>query len=183
MNRSIMWAQVNGPGLEQLHLAQYKDEIIADGMILRPSPPMPSRLHYTIRCDTNWITRRVSLHVVALAEYRERLTADGAGHWFKLSGRQVTALDGCLDVDIADTPFTNTLAIRRLGLQPGESARISVTYYQFYFKPAWQHYTCLELTPEGGRYRYEGLDTGFTAEITVDADGLVIDYPGIWRRV
>jgi hypothetical protein len=51
------------------------------------------------------------------------------------------------------------------------------------FRPTRQRYTCLELTPEGGRYRYEGLDTGFSREIIVDADGLVIDYPGIWRRV
>jgi hypothetical protein len=34
------------------------------------------------------------------------------------------------------------------------------------------------------RYRYESLDgSGFSAELAVDADGLVLDYPGLFRRV
>ena len=38
-------------------------------------------------------------------------------------------LVGCKYVDISETPFTNTLVIRRLGLTPGESADISVPYF------------------------------------------------------
>lgn len=185
MNRSIMWAQVGEAGLEQLHISQGKDEIIADGLVLLKEQNVPLRVHYTVRCDSKWIAREVSLHVVGLAGARQRLTSDGTGHWFR-RGQKLAALDGCLDVDINVTPFTNTLPIRNLGLQPGESAEISVVYLivpELSFRPARQRYTCLELTPEGGRYRYEGLETGFTREITVDADGLVIDYPDIWRRV
>lgn len=185
MNRSIMWAQVGETGLEQLHLSQRKDEIIADGLVLLKEQDVPMRVHYIVRCDSKWIAREVSLHVVGLAGARQRLTSDGTGHWFR-KGQKLAALDGCLDVDINVTPFTNTLPIRNLALQPGESAEISVVYLtvpELSFRPARQRYTCLELTPEGGRYRYEGLDTGFTREITVDADGLVINYPDIWRRV
>jgi hypothetical protein len=49
-----------------------------------------------------------------------------------------------------------------------------------------QRYTCLEVTASGGRYRYESLVDGvsrFTAELAVDQDGLVLDYPGLFRRV
>lgn len=49
-----------------------------------------------------------------------------------------------------------------------------------------QRYTCLELTSSGGRYRYESLVNGvssFTAELPVDRDGLVLDYPELFRRV
>jgi hypothetical protein len=49
-----------------------------------------------------------------------------------------------------------------------------------------QRYTCLEKTTEGGRYLYESLEDGvsvFTAELPVDVDGLVGDYPGLFRRV
>lgn len=185
MNRSIMWAQVGETGLEHLHLSQRKDEIIADGLVLLKEQNVPLRVHYTVRCDSKWITREVALHVVGLTSARQRLTADGTGHWFR-RGKKLAALDGCLDVDINVTPFTNTLPIRNLALQPGESAEINVVYIsvpELSFRPAQQRYTCLELTPEGGRYRYESPTTGFTREITVDADGLVIDYPGIWRRV
>jgi hypothetical protein len=185
MNRSIMWAQVGETGLEHLHLSQQKGAIIADGLVLLKEQNVPLRVHYTVRCDSKWITREVSLHVVGLAGPRQRLTSDGTGHWFR-RGHKLAALDGCLDVDINVTPFTNTLPIRNLALKPGESAEISVVYLtvpELSFQPARQRYTCLELTPEGGRYKYESLSSGFTREITVDADGLVIDYPDIWQRV
>ncbi|HEX9339624.1 MAG TPA: putative glycolipid-binding domain-containing protein [Thermoplasmata archaeon] len=32
------------------------------------------------------------------------------------------------------------------------------------------------------RYRYESLDSGFTADIDGDDAGLVAEYPGLWRR-
>ena len=49
-----------------------------------------------------------------------------------------------------------------------------------------QRYTCLDATPTGGRYRFESLTEGavsFTAELPLDGDGLVLDYPNLFRRV
>jgi hypothetical protein len=34
-----------------------------------------------------------------------------------------------------------------------------------------------------GRFRFESPAFDFTADLTVDEDGLVIDYPGLFRRV
>ena len=98
-------------------------------------------------------------------------------------------LKGCLDVDISATPFTNTLPIRRLALQPGSSATLSMVYIavpRMQVEVTQQRYTCLEVAPSGGRYRFESLRNGvssFTAELPVDRDGLVVDYPGLFRRV
>ena len=80
----------------------------------------------------------------------------------------------------------NTLPIRRLALHPGESQEISVVYISFpdlQLKAVRQRYTCLKNLPNGQLYRYEGLLSGFTAEIEVDKDGLVMDYPGVFRKV
>ena len=41
----------------------------------------------------------------------------------------------------------------------------------------------LEKSPTGGLYRFESLSSGFRADIPVDGDGLVLDYPGVFRRV
>ena len=51
---------------------------------------------------------------------------------------------------------------------------------------AWmeeQRYTRLEQNSGDTLYKYESLDGGFTANLPVDADGLVLDYPGLFRRV
>jgi hypothetical protein len=98
----------------------------------------------------------------------------------------VPALDGCLDVDLSATPFTNTLPIRRLALAPGWAAEITVVYVDV---PALrigvsrQRYRCLTWGPAGGVYRYENAAGDFAADITVDADGLVVEYPQIARQV
>ena len=46
--------------------------------------------------------------------------------------------------------------------------------------PQDQRYTAL--TP-GSLYRFESPGSGFTADLPVDEDGLVLDYPGLFRRL
>jgi hypothetical protein len=101
-------------------------------------------------------------------------------------GRRRIALDslpaGCDDVDIMAVTFTNTLPIRRLRLAIGEAREINAAYVtvpQLAVEVARQRYTRLA----ANEYRYEGLGTGFTAVLTVDDDGIVIDYPQLSRRV
>lgn len=49
--------------------------------------------------------------------------------------------------------------------------------------PEPQQYTCLEKSNWGGLYRFLSPDGGFTADLLVDADGLVLGYPGLFKRV
>ena len=79
------------------------------------------------------------------------------------------------------TPFTNTLPIRRLGLKAGQAAEIKVAYVTvptLALHAAPQRYTRLADT----RWRFEGLETNFTADLTVDEDGFVVEYPGLFQR-
>jgi hypothetical protein len=89
-------------------------------------------------------------------------------------------------VDISITPFTNTLPIRRLSLAVGSSTILKVVYIklpELHVFPFEQRYTCLDVSANGGTYRYESLSSGFTADLPVDHDGIVLDYPQIWKRL
>ncbi len=95
-------------------------------------------------------------------------------------------MNGCIDIDISATPFTNTIPIRRLLLKAGESKEIKVVYvdiYNYNLRPVNQRYTCLNSNINGYKYRYENLNNGFTAEFFVDKEGFVIDYPDLFKRV
>ena len=101
-------------------------------------------------------------------------------------GEILSELDGCHDVDISATPFTNTLAIRRLKLKPAQAAQLRVVYLDgpsLKLRPVQQRYTCAEQRPDGMVMTYEGAFRGFKADLPLDADGLVIDYPETFRRV
>jgi hypothetical protein len=46
--------------------------------------------------------------------------------------------------------------------------------------PVNQRYTALDA---GSLYRFESLESGFTAGLPVDEDGFVLDYPGLFKRL
>jgi len=185
MEREVMWVPWERPGLEHLRLVTSGRGVVANGLVIGLEAGRPFRIGYEIRCDRRWRVREIR----AAAPDSERpvleLFADGEGHWKRGGGEPVPELDGCIDVDISATPFTNTLPIRRLGLEPGHSEELTITYVrvpELLVGPERQRYGCLEAQADSGLYRFEALPSGFTAELPVDAEGLVIDYPGLFRR-
>ena len=185
MKRQVMWLRSDTPSMEHLALIMRGGEAEADGIVLGVENGAAFPLRYTVRCDSRWRVRRAGVSFVDGGRGLS-LTADGEGRWFDASGAAVPALDGCVDVDITATPLTNTLPIRRLALKRGESADIKVAYVtipELRVTPDEQRYTCLETDAAGGRYRFEQVGSGFTAVLQVDADGLVEDYPGLFKRV
>jgi hypothetical protein len=186
-NVQAMWTPWDGRGLEHLRLRIGEDGIEADGVLVAEAEGVTFRARYVIRCDPGWRTREMTLDPLD-GRASLRLRSDGEGNWSDASGPSIPEQSGCVDVDISATPFTNTLPIRRLGLKEEESAGIVVIYVSLpdmRLDTSRQRYTCLERHALGGLYRYEdeGLFCGFTADLPVDADGLVLDYPGIFRRM
>ncbi len=182
-----MWAPWEEPGLEYLRLfSSSGGGVVANGLVIGLEGGRPFRIGYEIRCDSHWRVREVRAATPDSDPPVLELLADGEGRWQRRGGETVTELDGCIDVDISATPFTNTLPIRRLGLRPGESEELAVAYirvHELLVGAERQRYGCLEARANGGLYRFEALPSGFTAELAVDSDGLVIDYPGLFRRV
>jgi hypothetical protein len=186
MDTHIFWSVLIEPGLEHLHVVEDNSGILADGLVLGIADEAPFRLSYQVRANHDWTTRDCRLQVSGPEPRVLALAADGHGHWSDAAGAPLPALDGCLDVDIRVTPFTNTLPIRRLALAPGTSAELQVVYLSvpdLSVRPVRQRYTCLSRSEDGAVYRYEGLETGFRAEVTVDNQGVVVDYANIWKRV
>jgi len=186
MERNVMWSPWSGPGLEHLYLREDHEQIAADGLILGVKDQVPFRVHYEIMCDLQWRVRTVHVQLLSGQKQALALHADGEGNWISAAGERLASLYGCLDIDISESPFTNTLSIRRAPFEPGVSLTLTVVYLavpELTIEPAQQRYTCLEKSPTGGLYRFESLSSGFRADLPVDDDGLVLDYPGVFRRV
>lgn len=180
--RHVIWTPWEGPGLEHLHLISVPGEVVADSLVVAVENGTPFRARYTVRCDGDWRVREVRVALLDDVASPLVLLSDGAGHWARPDGTLLPALDGCLDVDITLTPFTNTLPIRRLDLPIGTSRALDMAYIrvpELSIERDPQRYTRL-----GDRlYRYESRDSDFSADLPLDPDGLVLDYPGLFRRV
>jgi hypothetical protein len=186
MDTHLFWSALQEPGMEHLHLVEDESGVRADSLVLGLDDGAPFRLWYQVRADAAWTVRECRFQVGGEQGAVLRLVSDGQGHWTDAAGGAYPALEGCADVDITVTPFTNTLPIRRLTLAPSASAELLVAYVtipELSVRPARQRYTCLSRTEVGAVYRYEGLESGFRADLTVDAQGLVIAYPNLWQRV
>ena len=136
---------------------------------------------YVLRLSATWQVRQFILFR-DMEEPDLWLATDGHGRWGEMNGAHRTELDGCYDLDLACTPFTNTLPIRRLPLLVGHTAELPVVYVDpetLDVRPVVQRYTRLA----GHRWRYERLESGFTVELEVDAHGVVLDYPDEFRRL
>jgi hypothetical protein len=135
-----------------------------------------------IVCDAGWVIHTLDLETAAGQDLC--LVKDGNGRWTDRSGTHLPRFDGCIDIDLAGTPFTNTLPIRRLDLDVQDgSVELKMLYVPFdTFTPIVdeQRYRCLK---SRSLYRYEAVDLSFSADLPVDPDGLVTDYPSMFERV
>ena len=109
------------------------------------------------------------------------LATDGRGHWGEMNGAHRTELDGSLDIDFANTPFTNSVVTHRLPLHVGHTADIqviSVDVETLELRKVTHRYTRTGLR----EWTYTSLATGAEATATVDEHGFVIDEEGGFRR-
>ena len=181
LERTVRWAAWSGPGVEHLVLRESEESFMADGIVVGDRGGKPYGLRYQIVLRRDWT---VVIAEISPAGGRPLvLKSDGAGNWTDGEGRPVGELTGCIDIDLAATPFTNTLPIRRLNLAEGEAHDLTVAYVPMPTllpRAVAQRYTALQ---PGCRYRYDGIFRNFSAVLEVDGDGLVIDYPETFRRL
>lgn len=177
MKRTLAWTARQWPGMEHTQLETSDEGVIADGIIIAMVDGQPVRLRYRLECDPSW--RPVLVTVESTGGPAMSLRRSGE-RWYDGDGRERPNLAGCLDVDIALTPLTNTIPIQRLTLEVGESEDIDVVYIdpspRLDVRPQRQRYT---RTMDGFRY----ASGSFQADLLVDADGIVVDYPGLWTLV
>jgi hypothetical protein len=159
--------------------------------------PAPYRVDYELDTVADHLTRRLTVRAAGPGWARElRLARDADGTW---SARRtadppdgvdgladVDLLDQALDCDLTYSPLTNAMPVRRHGLHLGPG--------QVDLVMAWVQLPGLTVLRNGQRYRHLRLLPGggaavryssgtFSADLTVDADGFVLEYPELATRV
>jgi len=205
--RALLWRRLDIAGLEYFRLWESGAGPRLTGTVILADAGIPMRLKYAVACAPDWTSRGVHIALTRGAVTRHlKLTAGEGQRWFRsaeeaprrgISPHREVALEaansgaaaveiptvaGCLDVDLAFTPATNFLPLRRLSLAVGESREMTAAWVRFpdlSIEPLAQRYTRLDER----RVRYESRGGAFTAELEVDELGLVVRYPPLWERV
>lgn len=167
-------------GAERCTLRQQDDGWLLAGVVVARFEGRTVDARYEVAVDADWVTRAVDVTFDTLGQdLALRLERAVDASW-TIDGDPAPHLDGCDDVDLGITPSTNTLPIRRLGLEVGQERDIEVAWVRFpelRVDRGTQTYTRLE----DHRWRYRSGT--FTAELVVDADDLVVRYgDDLWRQ-
>ncbi len=127
--RTIRWSAWEGceAGMEHVDIRPADGGLDISGIVIGREGDAKFGLTYRLRIDGSWRTRKVDLRTTSGQALH--LESDGQGHWTE-DGKSLPELQGCLDVDIQGTPLTNTLPIRRLDWQVGESTEIRLCYIE-----------------------------------------------------
>jgi hypothetical protein len=179
---SGLWRWLQGTGLERFELARAADDWIFRGTILTLAADAAAEAKYEIVCDCSFRTRRANVSVRdATGEHTLQIATEN-GRWYE-NGRENKTVIDALDIDLGWSPSTNTLPIRRLNLEIGQTSGE--------FMAAWVRFPDLTLQPlpqeyvrlADRQYRYSSRSGAFVANLLVDDDDLVIDYERFWQRV
>lgn len=168
------------PGHDACRLFQLNDEWCLEGTAVFSSDDRPCRLSYGVACDANWNTRRGTVSGWLGDDVSIELSIEVREHRWYLNGVEISATNGCIDLDLNFSPATNLLPIRRLNLEVGQRAEVQAAWLRFptfELEPLAQIYTRLdEFT-----YRYSSNGGKFVRDLTVNDAGFVTDYPGFWH--
>lgn len=182
MQTRILWKGKGNCSLEHCHIMLYESGPVVQATVIGTEDGKIYKTDYVIKCNEKWHTLALDLSCYyddILSEHQ--LRGDGMGNWI-LDGKEAGMLKGCLDIDISQTPFTNSLFINRVKLQEGSMQECNLIYIdvlQRELKVKPQQYTRLSRY----QYRFANVPNDFKALISVDDNGIVTDYEGLFLRV
>lgn len=179
MIERILWGRIDIPGHEAAELADRNGWQLR-GISVFAYEGEPCRLDYDIRCDRDWLTESATIGGnVGDRLIDMEIIRNPAGEW-AVNGSKIRELTDCDDVDLNFSPSTNMLPIRRLKLEVGETAPVRAAWVRF---PGFNLEVLEQTYTRTGplAYRYESAGGKFQRDITVDAAGFVLDYPGFFR--
>jgi hypothetical protein len=199
MTRFVHWEGTDEWRAEAVEVELTDDGVAARGVQLGVDP-LPYRLDYELDATDGWRTR--SLGATAAGDGWGRtlwLERSAEGVWslevgahgeaaLDEPGGPADALAEALDCDLGFSPLTNLMPIRREGLhrRAGASDHVMawVAVPDLRVFASAQRYEHVRSTGDEAIVRFvdRGLFEGFEAELRLDRDGLIKEYPGLARR-
>lgn len=137
-------------------------------------------LDYVVRCDDEWQT--LSADIAGTHNDRDiQLVMECINGRWVLNGQDQPQAKGAVDVDLAFTPATNLMPLRRL--RQGPQVTIET-------RAAWLTYPDCRLRPLDQTYAngssseivsYSASQSGYSTQLCVDRSGFITLYPGLWE--
>src|SRR4051795_4159547 len=124
LSKICVWRLVNGIGCERAELTREGNDWVFRGRIIRIAEHGLTKVEYAVFCDPKWHTKTAKVSLLDSRGERSLELTNENGIWSQ-DGLRLSAVEGCVDVDLEWSPSTNTLPLRRLNLSPGRSSGLT----------------------------------------------------------
>ena len=182
LRESIRWRSLQHDGLEQLRINEWDDAIKVRSAIVGEADGIRHGVMYEASLTLDWTFEAILLQRTDGVMGVLRCGIDGK--WFDMQAEELPQLGGCIDIDFEMTPFTNTLPIRRAPLEIGETRHFRMAYITAdTLEPYADEQIYTRLSDRVYRFENGEGDDYFTTDISVDENGLVVNYPELFERV
>jgi uncharacterized protein len=143
--------------------------------------------YYDLQTDDRGATKRLGM-TVTLAERERQLAVarDEENMWLVTDhqGESRAAYEGALDVDVVFSPFFNALPIRRCGLmERADSITVPTIYVRLPEMSVASAMVSYSSAAPGAGDGIKVHSPVSEVTLTVDADGFIVDYPGLAGRI
>lgn len=190
MTSMVTWQAEDEVGLEGARVLMGATGFRALGRIVRTGPRVECTASYRLTVNEDGTVQRLSV-TAATADRERHLTINRTedGYWLLEDGSGSNRADfgAAVDVDLERSPLFNTLPIRRLGLHTGSAEHVVpvvfVSLPSLAVELVDQRYRTVSTLGDDGSAVVNFSAGDVSADLTVDADGLVSHYPGLARRV
>lgn len=182
--RFLIWSIYETAGFDAAWASVFEGRLTAEGRAagLRPRPYWVS---YRLETTDEYVHRRMTVEARWQGGSASLDLRRQHGRW-TVNGDDRPDLADALDCDLAACPLTNTMPILRHGLHrnpgDGEFLMAFIEVPSLRVVPSRQRYEHLRATDGGGAtVRYSS--GSFQSDLRIDADGFVVEYPQLGRRV
>ncbi|WP_158266508.1 putative glycolipid-binding domain-containing protein [Allosphingosinicella deserti] len=176
---TAFWKALYTSGHDAGFVRKQTDGWLLTGTAVYLNESKPVAVRYGLDLAADWSTRRGFIDgMIGTEAVEHRIERDERG--WRLDGEPQHGLEDARDLDFGFTPATNHPQLKRMALQIGQSARITV---------AWFDLGCTTLSPlpqiyhrvSEDAYAYDSPQGPYQATLLVADNGFVRDYPELWQ--
>ncbi len=181
MQTNIIWKGSYYQSMEYCNLIQDESGNEIQSTIIGYHEQQIFKVEYHIHTNNTWEVVSVNIDMQLNDTPEIIILENKDGIWY-LNNKPEPSFKDIAYIDISLTPFTNTLPINGLIFENNKPQTIDVIYFDLLekeIKPSKQIYARLSTD----KYLFQTYDGSFKAEIKVDGQGLVTDYPQLFEML
>ncbi|REC72029.1 hypothetical protein DRF60_20405 [Chryseobacterium elymi] len=177
----ILWKGLANQSLEYFKIEKKDGSLTVNSKIIGIQEDIVFAVTYHLLINDSWFINEFTI-ITEINSTITSYTGKKRNNTWEINNMLEPEFTNVNYIDISLSPFTNSLPINNLMFKEHRPRNIDVIYIDIlrgHIKRVKQRYTKLDTFS----FSYENIDSDFKAILTVDNNGFVEKYPGLFEKI